>query len=219
MLKDWTLGSILKGFFFLVIVFNSPGCPFSLAVCLRNRGEGEWKGTWEGGSVESSSALAGVPPPATTVGCLQTPVTPETLSSGLLKAQHACVCVLSHMNIYTHTFKKHLKRKLAEGRSVEIKNSESHLLVYIIMERKWSPRIFWKDVKCHAKPSWFSHTPLQRRDGMAGHEEDKRVDLRSGHKEWWEACEEAIRKLSLIALAKEQEGIQGFCPEVHCDTS
>lgn len=47
------------------------------------------------------------------------------------------------------------------------------------MERKWSPRIFWKDVKCHAKLSWFCHTPLQRR---AGHEEDKRVHLRTGHR-------------------------------------
>lgn len=100
----------LKGFFFLVVVFNSLGCPFSLAVCLRNRGEGEWKGTWEGGSVESSSALAGVPPPATTVGCLQTPVTPETLSSGLLKAQHACVCTLTHEHIYTYILKAFKKK-------------------------------------------------------------------------------------------------------------
>lgn len=91
----------LNEFFFLVVVFNSPGYSFSLAICLRNQGEGGWKGTWEGGSVESSPALAGVPPPATSVGCLQTPVTPETLSSGLLKAQHACVCTLTHEHIYT----------------------------------------------------------------------------------------------------------------------
>lgn len=105
----------LKGFFFLA-VFNSLGYSFSLAVCLRNQGEGEWKGTWKGGSVKSSSDLAGVQPPATTMGRSETPVTPETLSSCLLKARHACVCVHSHMNIYTHTFKKYFKRKLAEGR-------------------------------------------------------------------------------------------------------
>ena len=103
----------IKGFFFLVVVFNSLGYSFSLAVCLRNQGEGEWKGTWKGGSVVTSScALAGVQPPATTVGHLQTPVTPEPLSSGLRRhCMH--VCVYTHTWTYIHIHLKTYLKKLA----------------------------------------------------------------------------------------------------------
>lgn len=76
-------------------------------------------------------------------------------------------------------------------------------------------------MKCHAKPSWFSHTrfPLQRRDGVAGHEEDKRVDLRNGHKSGGRPAKKQSESCVLIALAEEREGSQGFCSEVHCGTS
>lgn len=54
---------------------------------------------------------------------------------------------------------------------------------------------------------------------VAGHEEDKRVDLRNGHKSGGRPAKKQSESCVLIALAEEREGSQGFCSEVHCGTS